>query len=213
AFPAPVYEVGPCLWEPPDSRDAWDALRSRFPDPDAPVVYVQQGRTFRSPGFWAQLVEALAGEPVQVVASTGRMDEPVGVLPPNFVAEPHVPQGMVMRRARAVVAGGTTTPVLGALVHGLPAVLLPGGGEMVDNTEKVVSAGCALSLDPRGLTPAALKQAIRQVLDDVEMRRKCREIRRAMAPAAGFGMAAERIDQLAATSGATYKFPAALAVG
>jgi len=56
ALPARVHTVGPCLWEPPRAEDAWDAIRGRFAEPEAPLLYVQQGRTFRSPGFWKQLV-------------------------------------------------------------------------------------------------------------------------------------------------------------
>jgi MGT family glycosyltransferase len=198
AVPARVHAVGPCLWEPPRANGAWQALRGRFPRPEAPLLYVQQGRTFKSPGFWRHLVEALADRPVQVVASTGRMDQPVGDLPPNFLVDGHVPQGLVMPHARAVVSGGTTTVVLGALAHGLPSVVVPGGGETPDNAEKLVAAGCALSVEAEGLTAEAMRLAVEHVMGDEEMRRNCRRMQRAVAPAGGFGRGADLVERLAA---------------
>jgi MGT family glycosyltransferase len=200
ALPPGVRLVGPCLWEPPHGPAEWEALRHRFPDPDAAVLYVQQGSTFKSPGFWSVLVEALAGQPLQVVASTGRMDKPVGDLPPNFLAEPHVPQGLVMRHARAVVSGGTTTPVLGALAHGLPSVLVPSGGETLDNAEKVAMAECALSLNAAELTPQSLLHAIDQMIADGPMRRRCAAMQGALARMGSFGVAADLVEQLGASA-------------
>jgi UDP:flavonoid glycosyltransferase YjiC (YdhE family) len=196
ALPAGVRLVGPCLWEPPHAPGAWSGLRARFADPDAPVLYVQQGRTFRSPGFWAQLVQALAGQPVQVVASTLRMDQPIGALPANFVAEPHVPQGLVMPHAQAAVSCGTTTAVLGALAHGLPSVLVPGGGESPDNTGKVLAAGCGVALKCDGLTPDVLHRAIADASADAGLRRSCRGVQAALARTDGFGTAAALVERL-----------------
>lgn len=198
ALPARVHAVGPCLWEPPRPADAWETLRGRFADPEAPVLYVQQGRTFKGPGFWAHLVEALADRPVQVVASTARMDQPASALPPNFLADRHVPQGLVMPHARAVVSGGTTTVALGALAHGLPGVVVPGGGETPDNAEKLAAAGCALSVEAEGLTAGAMRLAVEQVMGDDEMRRNCRRMQRALARDGGFGRAADLVERLAA---------------
>lgn len=208
ALPASVHAVGPCLWSPPHGDGAWDALRARFPRPDAPVIYAQQGRIFRSPGFWPQLVEALGDEPVQVVASTGRMDRPVGDLPPNFLVEPHVDQGLAMPHARAVVSAGTTTVSLGALAHGLPHVVVPGGGETRENADALVDAGCALSLAGDTLTAQGLREALDGVQADAAMLRRCAEARQVLGRAASFGAAAARVEALAAGVAARTDEPA-----
>jgi MGT family glycosyltransferase len=197
ALPACVHPVGACLWEPPRTPGAWDALRDRFPDPDAPVVYVQQGRTFRGPGFWARLVEDLADQPVQVVASTSRMDQPVGNLPANFLVEGHVPQGLVLPHAAAVVSGGNTTAVLGALAHGVPAVVVPGGGETADNAQRLAAAGCAQILRPEELAPGTLRTALEQVVQDGVMGHRCRSMQAAFARMGTFRPAAALVESLA----------------
>ena len=198
AYPAEVRAVGPCLWEPArDEAGAWEALRARFARPEAPLVYAQPGRTFAGPGFWPQMLEAMAGEPAQVVASVGRMDSDAGDPPPNVLAEAHVPQGLVMPHAGAVVSGGTTSVVLAALAHGLPHVIVAGGGETTDNARKLSDAGLALHLPAEGLTPPILRDALARALADAPLRARCHGARRALARMDGFGIAAELVEQLA----------------
>lgn len=199
ALPARVHAVGACAWEPAaDAAAGWSALRPALARPGAPLVYAQPGRTFDGPGFWPQLVEALGGGPLQVVASTGRLDQEAGPIPPNFVARPHVPQGVVARRARVVVSSGSTAPVLAALAHGVPQVVIPSGGETPDNAARLAAAGCALRLPVDGLTPAALRRAVDEAMDSPGMAAAARRLRRDFAAAAGFSAAAGLVERLAA---------------
>jgi UDP:flavonoid glycosyltransferase YjiC (YdhE family) len=200
-LPEPVHAAGACLWEPPEEEgDAWAPLRARLAEPEAPLLYVQPGRTFGGPGFWPVLLEAVAGRPLQVVASVGRMDAPAGSLPSNVHAAPHVPQGLVLPRARAAVYAPTTSAVLAALAHAVPGIAVPSGSETPDNAARLAALGCALALEPEGLSAATLGDALSRVLDDAEMRSACRRARRALGDTGDFTVAAERIQGLAAPS-------------
>jgi UDP:flavonoid glycosyltransferase YjiC (YdhE family) len=157
---------------------------------------VQPARTFGLAGFWAQLLEAVEGRPVQVVASVGRTDQPLGALPRNVVAEAHVPQGAVLPRARAAVVAPTTSAVLATLAHRVPAVVVPTGAETVDNAEKLAELGCALPLDAGGLTPEALWDAVAEALDEGPVRRGCERAARALGDPHDFGAAALEVERL-----------------
>jgi MGT family glycosyltransferase len=199
-LPPQVHTVGACPWEPPqDEVAAWRALQGQFSLPDAALLYVQHGRTFGGPGFWAQLTEALTGQPVQVVAAVGRMDQEVGCVPPNFTVLDHVPQGLVLPHARAVVCGGHTSAVLGALTHGLPSVLIPAGGETPDNAERVVGARCGVQIGEEILTADAVRNAVEAVLEGVGFSQNCRRVRQVFAESYPFHEAADLVEQLAAT--------------
>lgn len=201
-LPPGVHAVGACLWEPAgDDEAAWGELRARFVEADAPLLYVQPGRTFGEPGFWPQLLEAVAGEPLQVVATVGRMDEPVGAVPANVVADPHVPHGPALRCARAAVTAPTTSVALACLAHGVPGVAVPTGAETPDNAEKLAELGCAVRLPARGLTADGLRNAIRRVLDDPSLRQSCERARRALADTGDFGAAAGLVERLGVTTG------------
>jgi UDP:flavonoid glycosyltransferase YjiC (YdhE family) len=215
-LPPQVHAAGACLWEPPrDEAAEWEALRADFIRPDAPLLYVQHGRTFGGPGFWAQLTEALAEVDVQVVASVGRMDQEVTAAPPSFVVRGHVPQGLVLPRAAAVVSGGHSSAVLATLAHGLPGVVVPSGAETPDNAEKLAEAGCVLRLWPESLTAEEMRGAVEATLAGGELARCSRWAGAALARMDGFGRAVELVERLGDTGARvdreTEEAPAALA--
>lgn len=202
-LPDKVRLVGPCTWEPatgdgtPQSAAAaWAGLESELALPGAPIVYVNNGRSFGGPSFWPALVEGLADAPVQVVGSTGRMDAEAGPLPPNFLVRSHIPHDLVLPRAGAMAASSHTAAVIGSLMHGVPSVLFPHGVDTPDNAHRLVEAGCAVALDPGTLTPASAREAVERVLADAGMRRRCRTIRDVLHQAASFGPAADGVEEL-----------------
>ena len=212
ALPPKVHAVGPCTWEPPvdDGEQpslarAWAALRAKFLDPDAPVVYVHNGRAFDGPSFWPQLTEALGSAPVQVVASVGRMDTDVGVLPPNFLVGSHIPQGLVLPHASAVIASGHSSVVLGAATRGVPCVLIPHGVETPENADRLVAAGCALVVDIYTLTARGLREALDRVIGDVDMRRHCEALRNRLQALDSFEAAAVLVETMASTRAPVYR--------
>jgi MGT family glycosyltransferase len=201
AAPRRVHAVGPCEWEPEDDAAAgaaaWEGLRSELALPGAPLLYVHNGRSFGGPTFWPQLVEALDGAPLQVVASVARMDVERGPVPPNFLVRDHVPQGVAMQRARAVLAGGHSTVAIGAVMHGLPSLLFPYGVDTPDNAERLEACGCALVLPAEELTADDVRHGVERVLADEEMRRNCAALRDDFRAAASFARAAERVEEAA----------------
>lgn len=199
ALPPAVRLVGPCLWEPEqDSAAAWGALRDELPAGDAPLVYVQHGRSFDLPGFWTQLVEALGGEAVRVVASVGRMDRKTGPLPDNFLVRDHVSQGLVLPHAQAAVSSGNTSVVLGALAHGLPSVVLPGGGETADNATKLELLGYGVRMEQEGLEADRLREAVFGVLEPGGVALRTREAQRATDAWMTFAAAADEVEAVGA---------------
>ena len=203
ALPSRVHAVGPCTWEPRGGGgaggdvEAWQYLRAAFADPDAPVVYVHNGRAFDGPSFWPHLVRGLGSAPIQVVASVARMDAEVGVLPRNFLARPHVSQDLVLPHAKAVVASGHSTVAIGAAVHGVPSVLIPNGVETPENTDRLVSAGCAVALDIEALTPAIIWDALDGLLRDGTIRRNCLGLREKLRAMDTFAPAARLVETMA----------------
>lgn len=199
SLPHKVRLVGPCTREPgsPHSAaDEWAELEAGFALPGAPIVYVNNGRSFGGPNFWPGFVEGLADAPVQVVASAGRMDMEIGPLPPNFLVRGHVPHGLVLPRAGAMAGSSHSAAVIGSLMHGVPGVLFPHGVDTPDNASRMVEAGCAVALDPATLTPAMAREAVERVLADGEMRRRCGMVRDALRQADSFGPAADGVEEL-----------------
>lgn len=165
-LPSRVHLVGACLWEPPQTDAALlDWLEEAVASTE-PAIYVQPGRSFEQPGFWLHLVKALKEQPIRVVTATGRMDSEVASIPANFFVRHHIPQGLVLPYARAVISSGHTNPVLGALTHGLPSLLIPNGRGTEDIAERCQQAGVAICLPEYAVTAEALGQAVRELLNN-----------------------------------------------
>ncbi len=167
ALPPRVHMVGDCLWSSPETAGELEAWLDDAAAAGLPVLYAQPGRFFEKQGFWDALADALAGQPVRVAASVGRMDRQASHIPENFFVRDHVPQEMVLPRATAVLCTSTTTAVLGALTHGLPLLLVPGGGggEQTDLALRCRRAGVAHHLGAADVNAARLGALIRELLE------------------------------------------------
>ena len=172
-LPAQVHLVGDCLWEPEGPADA--ALQGwleRAEQSGKPLLYLHHGQFFGDPMFLAALVEAARTLDLWVAASVGRIGEPIGVLPERFFVRDHLPQQAVLPRAAAVVASGHSTVALGALLAGLPSLLVCSGGEQPEIGFRWREAGVSRILRPEEATPASLRAGIEEVLSDRQMRRR-----------------------------------------
>jgi UDP:flavonoid glycosyltransferase YjiC (YdhE family) len=200
-LPAQVHLVGSCLWEPETTEPELEEWLRRTDFPGTPLVYIQPGRSFDVPSFWPRLVEALGRSDYRVVASVGRMDHEVGDLPDNFFVRPHVPQGLVLPRAQAVISSATTTVALGALTAGQPSLLIPSGSEQPDVAEVCERAGAGISLAPEEVTPERIREALDLLLGTPAYRERAAFFRSAFARYDSFQLAADLFERLAEARG------------
>jgi UDP:flavonoid glycosyltransferase YjiC (YdhE family) len=70
--------------------------------------------------------------------------------------------------------GGTT---FGALAHGLAQVVLPQGADNFRNAALLEAAGVSRTLAPGELSPAAVRRAVRTVLDEPRYAAAARALR------------------------------------
>jgi UDP:flavonoid glycosyltransferase YjiC (YdhE family) len=198
-LPPQVHCVGDCLWEPPSAPDfPLEAWLASARESGEPLIYVQPGRSFERRAFWASLVEALSGQPVRVVASIGRMDGDIGNVPPNFFVRSHVAQSAVLPHARAIVTNATTTSVLGALTHGLPMLMIPGGGgaEQEDLTDRCVRARVGIRIPDTRAEPTLLLRGIKALLNHDEPRTAAARLQACFQQAGGHSLTADLLEEL-----------------
>jgi MGT family glycosyltransferase len=101
----------------------------REPPPERPLVYVCYGTSFnRRPEQFRVVIEALAGEPVDVLMSGGMgpiTAADLEPLPPNFTFEDFVPNREALARASVHITHGGCNSTHEALLAGVPMVFLP----------------------------------------------------------------------------------------
>lgn len=150
ATPAPV---GPLPYE--------------LPRPGDRVVYVTLGTFSNNLDLFGFLLETLADEPVNVIATIGTDQDPSELkgVPANALVERFVPQAELLPHCAAVVhhAGAGTT--FGVLAHGLPSVALPQSADNFTIGRRLATAGAARTLMPGEVGADEVRRALDDVLD------------------------------------------------
>jgi UDP:flavonoid glycosyltransferase YjiC (YdhE family) len=138
-----------------------------FADPDRPLVYFTLG-TFSNTNLdlFRLVLGALADEPVNVLVTVGRDNDPavLAPVPSNVHIERFVPQADVLPHCAAVVhhAGAGTT--FGVLAHGLPSVALPQSADNFTIADRLAAARAAVTVPPGQASRAAVRDAVRAAL-------------------------------------------------
>ncbi|MGH3843789.1 MAG: glycosyltransferase, partial [Pseudonocardiaceae bacterium] len=152
-----------------DQLPAWAARLG-----NRPVIYVSLGTVpiFNQPGTFAPILEALAGEDIEVVVTVGHNNDPAafGNLPATVHVEQWLSLAALLPRCDAVVCHGGAGTTLAALACGLPLVVLPRGADQFPTAAACQRAGAALVLTPDHLTVDAIRDSVRTVLTEVSYR-------------------------------------------
>src|SRR5256885_2428715 len=150
-----------------------------LPDGDAPLVLVAPS-TAQDPELRLLRVslEALAEEPVRVVATTNRRESEVPLPdgPANAVVVDWLSYSHVMPEAALVVCHGGHGTVARALGAGAPVLCCPAVGDMAENSARVAWAGAGLMLPWRLTGAASMRWAVRRGLSDPGFTQRANEI-------------------------------------
>ena len=115
--------------------------------PDRPLIYLTLGTVYnRDLSVFATVLEGLRDEPVSVVVTIGRNNDPeaLGPQPPHIAVHRYIPQAALLPHCSAAVIHGGAGTMLGALAAGLPLLCLPQGADQHGNADRVVAAGAGL---------------------------------------------------------------------
>ena len=151
-------------------------------DPTAPLVPVSFGTVVPAdghfPGLYRDVIDALADVDARVLVTVGRNADPaeLGPLPANVHVERWVAQASVMPHAAAMVAHGGAGTTLGALVAGVPLVLLPLSADQPINARRIAELCAGVSLDGGRTGVPWLAAALARVLEEPAYRAAARRV-------------------------------------
>jgi len=164
-----------------------------------PRVLVTFGTVFNTQArVFADVISALADEPVSVVVTTGPGLDPgtLGPLPANTRVVEFADYGRLMPDCDAVVCHAGFNTVLGALAHDLPVVGIPQSADQPVHASRCRDLGVGVDLGSSP-QPEEIRDAVRRVLGDADVRAAVRrlgaEVRGMPAPAE----AADALERLA----------------
>ena len=142
-WPDQVRLVGPGLWEPSAAQLPWLDELSR------PIVLVTCSTAFQNDIRLAQVAcEALAGEPLDVILTTGDVDVSGLAIPANVRVERFAPHTPILARAACVVCHAGMGTTQKALAHAVPVVAVPFGRDQPEVARRVEVAGAGVRLPP-----------------------------------------------------------------
>jgi UDP:flavonoid glycosyltransferase YjiC (YdhE family) len=192
-WPPGVHVTGPMEFEIPYPD-------IELPEGDEPLVLVAPS-TAQDPELrlLRASLEALADEPVRVVATANRRDAggQLPEAPPNAVVVDWLSYSQVMPQAALVVCHGGHGTVARALAAGAPVLCCPAVGDMAENSARVAWAGAGLMLPWRLANPGPLRWAARRIIGDDRFSRRCVDIADWAQAHDGTGDGAVLIEQLA----------------
>jgi MGT family glycosyltransferase len=198
-LPPSVHYIGPCLWNA-GSHEAPPAWLDELPR-DRPWVHVTEGTMHtQEPILLRAAAKALAGRPLQVIMTTGGRRDPatLGLGPgaDNVRVERWVAHQFLLPRTDLVVTTGGAGTVMTVLEAGVPLIVVPTEWDKPENAQRVVEAGVGVRIAPRRLTPARLRAAVEQVLEDPSYRRNAKRLAASFAGYRGPTRAAELLESL-----------------
>jgi MGT family glycosyltransferase len=187
-WPSSVRLVGPSNWEPATETPPWVG------DLRQPVVLVSTSTEYQADDRLLQMaLDALADEPVSVVATspTGRLA--ALRVPANARVEAFVPHGPILEIAACVVCHGGMGTTQKALSAGVPVCVVPFGRDQPEVARRVEMAGAGTRLPAGRLNPERLSRAVRSAMT---MREGAARLAAAFAAAPGATGAVDAIEGL-----------------
>lgn len=185
--PTPSLRFRPPVW--------WQKL-----DGDRPVVHVTQGTVDNADlgRLLAPTIEALAGENVMVVATTGgRPVTDIGfAVPPNTYVAEHIPHDMLLPKVDVMVTNGGYGAVQRALATGVPLVVAGDTEDKPEVAARVAWSGAGIDLRTGTPTAKAIRYAVREVLGDGRYLRRARHLEAAYAQRDGVAEIAALVDEV-----------------
>jgi MGT family glycosyltransferase len=187
-WPASVRLVGPLSWEPPITAPAWLIQETR------PIVLVTASTVYqRDDKLIATTLEALAEEPVTVVATTGALDPSTFDAPANARVQAFLPHSPILKRAVCVVSHGGMGITLKSLAAAVPVCVVPFCRDQFEVARRVEVARAGTRLHHKGLTPHRLRNAVRAT---IRMRPGAQRVAEAFSHAGGARAAADAVEEL-----------------
>ena len=169
--------------------------------PDRPTVSATLGTVFnsRTPGLFQAILDGLHDEPVNLVLTIGRDQDPVefGPQPDNVHIERYIPQNLLFPHCDLVITHAGFSTVAEALTHGMPLVAIPIDADQPLNAERCLALGVANVIESNRRTPDAIRNAVRTVLADPSYRRNAEQIQAEIAQLPGPEHAAALLEHLA----------------
>lgn len=155
-----IHMIGPCLPEAsPDERPDWLAAIDR------PIVLVTTSSEKQADNALVQTaIDALAREPVHVVATLPAGDPAEMRVSPHATVRRFIDHDLVLDRAVCAVTHGGMGATQRALARGIPVCVVPFGRDQFEVARRAEVARCGTRLPGKKLSVARLRNKVLEAM-------------------------------------------------
>jgi MGT family glycosyltransferase len=155
-----VHFIGACTFQP-TATPAPEWLRAI----ERPIVLVSTSSIRQADTvLGSTALQALAGEPVHVVATFPAGIPPELPRPLNATVCRFLPHDVVLERASCAVTHGGMGTTVKALDRGVPVCVVPFARDQAEVARRVEVARCGTRLPAKKLTPLRLRESVRKAM-------------------------------------------------
>lgn len=171
-------------------------------DGDRPVVHVTQGTIDNADlsRLLEPTIDALGGEDVIVVATTGGRDvsQLKVPLPMNTYVAEYIPHDLLLPKVDVMVTNGGFGAVQRALAMGVPLIVAGNTEDKPEVAARVAWTGAGVNLRTGTPSAGSIRAAVRKVLSDGRYLRSARDLEAAFARRNGVAEIAALVDEVIA---------------
>ncbi len=192
-FDQNLYQfIGPSVYQ--REKQEFDFIKK-----DRPIIYISLGTIVKGAvSFFKMCIDAFEHEDVDVIISTGKKFNlnKLKHVPENIHLYSDVPQLQVLRMSDVFVTHGGMNSVSEAFVYQVPQVVIPFSSDQPVNARCVEKLGAGKHLVLPALDSSILKETVFSVMNDAEIKKNLKKIRKLICESAGNEGAAEMIIEL-----------------
>ena len=201
-WPPRTHLVGFPLWDGGGETRAGAMSLSpeaeEFLDAGAPLLVFTPGSAAATmQRFFAESVEAARRLDVRAMLITNFQQQLPHDLPRNVKAFGYLPFSQVLPRAALLVYHGGIGTLAQTISAGIPHLAVPNGHDQFDNAWRIERLGLGLCIPQARYRPDRAANAIRSILADSRMVRRCRQYAAKIDSAAAVTRACELVEGLA----------------
>lgn len=162
------FYLGPIFWSPDTPLPRWWQSIDRT----RPIVFVTMGSSGKARAF-KQILNALAGMPINVIGATGGRVDPFDI-PPNALVDTFIPVTKALAISDLVICNGGSLMTYQSIAAGRPVLGIPSNLDQHLNMLYLSKAGLVESLRSEHLSKRKIRTLVARMLEDAGLAARLR---------------------------------------
>jgi rhamnosyltransferase subunit B len=163
---------------------------------EAPIVFTPGSAMWHAHDIFRESVEACVRINRRAILLSGHDGHIPAQLPPTIRAFRYAPFSQLLPRTAVLVHHGGIGTSAQAMAAGVKQVVMPFAFDQFDNAARMERLGVAKVINPRKYRAREIAELLKQVLADVSMEARCREISRRFVGIDPVGQSCDLIESL-----------------